>query len=166
LKGGIDMPWCPKCKSEYRDGFLKCAGCDEPLIEKPYPSETVEYETGVKWVYLTDVADEHEADLVESVLRTEAIPVMRKHREGGDYMAVYMGISKFGIDLLVPEGKLDAAWGLLHGERLDMPEENPEDNTVEQEQKYQVKRKSIVWLILLYLLFPIIAALILNNLFK
>ena len=22
------MPWCPNCKSEYKDGILKCPDCD------------------------------------------------------------------------------------------------------------------------------------------
>ena len=28
------MPWCPKCKSEYRDGFTICADCGSPLISE------------------------------------------------------------------------------------------------------------------------------------
>lgn len=30
--------WCPKCKSEYRDGYLVCAECGSPLVEV-LPSE-------------------------------------------------------------------------------------------------------------------------------
>lgn len=26
------MPWCPKCKNEYKDGFTVCADCGEPLV--------------------------------------------------------------------------------------------------------------------------------------
>lgn len=26
------MPWCPKCKSEYRDGFAVCADCGNELV--------------------------------------------------------------------------------------------------------------------------------------
>lgn len=26
------MPWCPKCKTEYRDGITKCSDCGTPLI--------------------------------------------------------------------------------------------------------------------------------------
>ena len=28
------MPWCPKCKSEYREGFTVCADCGCQLVEK------------------------------------------------------------------------------------------------------------------------------------
>jgi hypothetical protein len=28
------MPWCPKCKSEYREGFTVCADCKVPLVEE------------------------------------------------------------------------------------------------------------------------------------
>lgn len=28
------MPWCPKCKTEYRDGFTTCADCNVELVEE------------------------------------------------------------------------------------------------------------------------------------
>lgn len=28
------MPWCPKCKTEYREGFRVCADCGSELVEK------------------------------------------------------------------------------------------------------------------------------------
>lgn len=28
------MPWCPKCKTEYREGFLVCADCGSELVEE------------------------------------------------------------------------------------------------------------------------------------
>ena len=28
------MPWCPKCGSEYRDGFTECASCGVKLVDK------------------------------------------------------------------------------------------------------------------------------------
>lgn len=34
------MPWCPKCKTEYREGFETCADCGEPLIvDEPATSQ-------------------------------------------------------------------------------------------------------------------------------
>lgn len=29
------MPWCPKCKEEYREGITVCAECGETLVESP-----------------------------------------------------------------------------------------------------------------------------------
>ena len=28
------MPWCPKCKSEYREGFTVCADCGGVLVDE------------------------------------------------------------------------------------------------------------------------------------
>jgi len=28
------MPYCPKCRSEYRQGFTKCADCDVELVDE------------------------------------------------------------------------------------------------------------------------------------
>ena len=33
------MPWCPKCKSEYRQGFTVCADCGSKLVEEEPPGE-------------------------------------------------------------------------------------------------------------------------------
>lgn len=74
------------------------------------------------WIFLKNVANEQEAVLVESILKTEGIPVRKRHKEAGDYLKVYMGMSQYGIDLYVPENALDLAKGLLGAEVLDMPE--------------------------------------------
>ena len=34
------MPWCPKCKSEYREGFTVCADCGTELVAEE-PKEEV-----------------------------------------------------------------------------------------------------------------------------
>lgn len=35
------MPWCPKCKSEYREGFTVCADCGSRLVEGELSENTV-----------------------------------------------------------------------------------------------------------------------------
>lgn len=36
------MSWCPKCKTEYREGILKCADCGSLLVEE-LPADTETY---------------------------------------------------------------------------------------------------------------------------
>lgn len=112
------------------------------------------------WSFVKNVADDQEAVLVESVLETENIPVQRKYKEAGYYMEVYMGISKYGIDLYVPDNALELAKGLLESEMMDMPEETGTEEAAKDAQRYETKRRSIVWVILLYLFLPVIAALL------
>ncbi|MCM1187785.1 MAG: hypothetical protein NC541_00630 [bacterium] len=33
------MPWCPKCKTEYREGFTVCADCGSELVKEQPPEE-------------------------------------------------------------------------------------------------------------------------------
>ena len=112
------------------------------------------------WAFLKNVADDQEAVLVESVLGTESIPVQRKYKEAGNYLEVYMGMSRYGIDIFVPEDTLELAKGLLDTEMVDMPEETGIEEVEREAVKYETKRRSIVWIILLYLLLPVIAALL------
>ncbi len=39
------MPWCPKCRSEYRTGFTHCADCDAELVDVLPPETETENET-------------------------------------------------------------------------------------------------------------------------
>lgn len=38
------MPWCPKCKYEYREGIKECSDCKIPLVDY-YPEEDYKEET-------------------------------------------------------------------------------------------------------------------------
>ena len=36
------MPWCPKCKCEYKEGITECADCKVPLVDEFPVDEPVE----------------------------------------------------------------------------------------------------------------------------
>lgn len=55
--------WCPKCKSEYRDGFAKCTECGSPLVAE-LPKEP-EFEP----VFLTKTEEESAWELPELLRR-------------------------------------------------------------------------------------------------
>lgn len=112
------------------------------------------------WALVRNVADEQEAVMVESILGAEGIPMQRKHKENGGYLEIYMGMSLYGIDLFVPENAVELAKGLLDSELIDMPEETGNEEVVKEAEKYEVKRRSVVWIILLYLFLPVVAAII------
>ena len=39
------MPWCPKCKAEFREGFTECSTCQVPLVDSlPEENEVSERE--------------------------------------------------------------------------------------------------------------------------
>lgn len=42
------MPWCPKCRSEYREGFTTCADCKETLVSELPPGSDHSAEAWVK----------------------------------------------------------------------------------------------------------------------
>lgn len=114
------------------------------------------------WAFVKTVDNEQEAAMVESILGTEDIPVQLKHREAGSYMEIYMGMSRYGIDIFVPEAAEELAKGLLNSEMIDMPEETVSEEVKKAEEKYEKKRKSIAWIILMYLFLPLVIGIILK----
>ena len=55
------MPWCPECRTEYRDGFFRCADCGAWLVsalppEKALPEEELTFRPAL----LTDRKDDPE----------------------------------------------------------------------------------------------------------
>lgn len=132
LNGGvIDMPWCPKCRIEYSEGFDTCSDCNEKLVEKlegmPEDNESkvmdepLQMEPEDHEAFLTSVGDSIEAEIVEGLLNSNGIPVLKKYSDAGGYFTVYAGGTFLGVDLYVPSKLLDKARELLEsmsGENL------------------------------------------------
>jgi len=108
------MPWCPKCKSEYREGFTVCADCGSLLVaEKPLAEP--ERQEGLFWTGAVKLwADEgvlmSESEFVgagEGVLMPEGEAV-------GAGEGVLMPEGEFvgaGEGVLMPEGGAVGAGG-------------------------------------------------------
>lgn len=108
------MPWCPKCKTEYREGFERCSDCETDLVDEladePVADKPEEYEAEA---FLVSAGSDMQADILESKLKFYGIPVVRKYRENGGYLKIYMGATPFGIDLYVPARLLADARELM-----------------------------------------------------
>ncbi len=71
-----------------------------------------------QWKFLIGAADEIEAGIIETLLRSSQIPVLKKYREAGAILQIFMGMTSFGIDLYVPANCLEQAEELLQGQHL------------------------------------------------
>ncbi|MBN1625359.1 MAG: DUF2007 domain-containing protein [Deltaproteobacteria bacterium] len=66
--------FCPKCKAEYREGFLKCADCGVDLVSElpPEPEQYTEYEY-INLVNVRTYPSRIEAELVKGMLSANGI---------------------------------------------------------------------------------------------
>jgi hypothetical protein len=64
--------FCPKCKSEYRDGFYKCADCGADLVSEQ-PPELMEEVSYVDLVEVYSTYQQSDIAFIKSVLDGEDI---------------------------------------------------------------------------------------------
>jgi len=64
--------FCPKCKSEYREGFLTCADCGVDLIGASPPEQTDDF-GDVEFVEVFSTYQQGDIAFIKSVLDGEGI---------------------------------------------------------------------------------------------
>lgn len=160
------MPWCPNCKSEYREGFDKCNDCGEKLVDEIKEDNEIKERIDDKVALLMNVRDHREADIIESLLKEEGILLFQRHKAIGDYMKVYMGSSKFGLDLFVLSKDLDRAKEIVENVRdtrlEDLDMDNSVDGYAEEYEDLEVKREKQRNVFRVLIIIPIIFILILT----
>ncbi|MCL2488284.1 MAG: DUF2007 domain-containing protein [Oscillospiraceae bacterium] len=135
------MPFCPKCREEYREGFSVCADCGSPLTDE-FPLETVLEPFPVETDFDVDApallcspADNIEAGMILGLLREHGVPAMKKSRAAGGLLNIYLGASCYGADIYVPSRLLENARALLaafYGNGIELPAaEEPESTEAE-----------------------------------
>jgi hypothetical protein len=153
------MVHCPNCKSEFRDGFEFCSTCNCALVEELPDEETKDIPIELQnenEVFLINVRNEYEADIIESILSSNGIKLLRKHRDAGGYLSIYMGNSVQGVDIYVRESEYEVALEMIKTEQeawMEMDYEVPaeEQSLLKQEEIKSNKRRSMkAWIILLF----------------
>jgi len=166
------MPWCPKCRAEYRQGFKICSDCNTDLVDE---LEQIKKNSGTEYddeaAYLTSVSNRIEAEMIEALLNSHGIPVLKKSREAGGYLDIYMGATIFGVDLYVPSKLLKKAKEIIASNPENVEEDvqdySEEEDSSELDEKYDEKRRTNNWILLLFyigLLWIIVT--VLYNLFQ
>ncbi len=159
------MPWCPKCRRFQEEDDL-CAYCWVETVPELGPeAETPESKT--QEVLLVTVSDEYEADLIQALLESHDILTLRKYRESGQYLKVYMGVTRLGIDIYVLENQLQEAMELINSEIAESSgtcdENGINEKTRLQEDKLEFRRQmaqKLTWVILIPLLIGILISLV------
>ncbi|MDD2400745.1 MAG: DUF2007 domain-containing protein [Clostridia bacterium] len=169
------MPWCPKCKTEYREGFKECADCSEILVEHLILNENNEDEIQeCEWVLLFQTNNENEAEVIDSLLKSSGIPTLRKDRGAGGYLKIYMGMTTMGIDIYVPELYLKEAQPLIIPDKVNLHDSNitilnnkhTNDNNISvsnfNTNHIKNTRKNRVWIIIIFMILPGLIFMIIN----
>ena len=105
------MPFCPKCKYEYREGIARCPDCDLPLrahLREEPKAEPMED----AWVVVATAANEMEARVIRGVLESAGIPVW----ERADIVKVLNPLSIGPLaeeSIAVPESRVEDASNIL-----------------------------------------------------
>lgn len=108
------MPFCPKCKYEYREGIETCPDCDLRLVSKLHkePREPeVEEDIPVK---LMEVSEDYEANIIKATLRSSGIPVMVQSNGSSTTWQAHI-LSRGGVSIYVPGSKYEQAIRILEG---------------------------------------------------
>jgi len=93
------MPYCPKCKAEYKAGIKRCRDCDIPLVEKLSEETFVE----VKYKFLRNLPSRLYAEMLKESLQNSGILSLIKGDDIGIMLGSYSTTSPVEISLWVPE---------------------------------------------------------------
>ncbi len=115
--------WCPRCKSEYREGFDRCVECNVALVKHLEADKSEGVSDEEEWTFLVNVADGFECDLIEGLIAAHGIPVQKAYKGVGQYTKIYTGISIQGANLLVPSSELEKAKEILESKPVELTDE-------------------------------------------
>lgn len=111
------MPWCPNCKTEYREGFTHCADCGAALVQT-LPDEAPEPETldrPAEAVMLMHCPSTLEADATVALLQSFSIPCFVQPDMGAE--KAYTGFCLTGGSIFVEKTRLEEAREIVEGFR-------------------------------------------------
>lgn len=108
------MPWCPKCGSEYREGFTECADCKVVLVETQPDSLSTHPEAVSDPVVVYETSRKLDADMICEMLQNADIPAYPHVLSAlGEMTQIYTGMPLDGMQILVDRSQAEAAREIL-----------------------------------------------------
>lgn len=92
--------WCPKCKSEYREGITECPVCKTPLAETLETDGEGDGERAEQ-ALLMAFQDRDELNLTTGLLDAAGIPYLLREPGGGEVLRITTGSNLMGTEIYV-----------------------------------------------------------------
>lgn len=124
------MPWCLKCKAEYREGFTECSTCHVPLVDT-LPEEK-ELSGRAKFVLpdgmerpvaIYTAQNRLEAETVCDLLREHDIAVFDRPAAFRQIQAYAGADARFGVEIVVDASQTAQARALIDEMNHDLAEQ-------------------------------------------
>lgn len=106
------MPYCPKCRAEFREGFSMCNTCGVPLIAGEVPKKNEKKEAGEP-VCIHTVNDTFQANQILALLKDNDIVAYIRGSGASDYITIYYGYSNLGTSIYVDKNDAERAKELI-----------------------------------------------------
>lgn len=127
------MPWCPKCGSEYRDGFTECASCGVKLVDKLTDEQKKQAEMEERRdmvlpegmsrpVVVFTAKNRLEAESIEDMLRDNDIPVFDRPAAFRQIQSYSGADARFGVELVVDASQTARARQLIDEMQTELSE--------------------------------------------
>ncbi len=98
-------------------------------------NEDNDFESKIKWVIVATVANSIEFEMVTGLLEMAQIPVVKKTYGVDSFSEVLFGMPISGMDVLVPEDRLEEAKQILNTNEEDLEKE------IEKEVEESINKK-------------------------
>ena len=127
------MAWCPKCGSEYRDGFTECASCGVKLVDKLTDEQKKQAEMEERRdmvlpegmsrpVAVFTAKNRLEAESIEDMLRDNDIPVFDRPAAFRQIQSYSGADARFGVELVVDASQIARARQLIDEMQTELSE--------------------------------------------
>lgn len=165
------MPWCPKCKCEYKEGFTVCIDCGSPLVEENNNSPTIllctfnKSDNAKKFVayleYSQIKCECKETETSEPYLIYEVYVEEAKKHEAKAALKAFVNVednlfAKQNIDSTYFIGSFEDIDELIDDEEaeiditdefddVDSEDENSDDNNYRNSSRFLVAKDSVIY---------------------